>query len=215
MDTQKLTKHLEETPGYIARIRELMTPGNHGYSDTPTNRGFGPKSPCNDHAMHLADMEAAFVGNLAYYCMTIGTIPRHSLRGLWFINGECKGLHTYGLRELPALINHLIYWAPYIIGTEGIQDLLKAGEETRWYTKRTLPSEQQDEWVTQKQAEELTGRAYKTLWTWRNEGIVRHHKNKYGIVYNKQDLELMAKIREENQKVGRKGLKRNTENPIL
>lgn len=215
MDAQKLTEHLKETPHYIAHLRELMTPGNHGYSEVPTSRGFGPRTPLNEHAMHLADMEAAFIGNLAKYCIAMGTIPPHSLKGLWFINSECKGLHTYGLRELPTLINHLTHWAPYIIGTEGIDDLLKAGEETRWYTKHTLTHEQQDEWITQKQAEQLTGRAYKTLWTWRNQGIVRHHKNKYGIVYNKQDLELMAKIRRENQKVGRNGLKNNTKNPMI
>ena len=215
MDTQKLTEHLAETPSYIARHRELMTPGNLGYSDVPTSKGFGPKSPLNEHAMQLGDLEAAFVGNLARHCMILGTIPPHPLKGLWFIDGECKGIHTYGLKTLPALIRHLIHWAPHIIGTEGIQDILKAGEETRWYTKRTLPGEQKETWITQKQAEELTGRAYKTLWTWRKEGIVRHHKNKYGIVYNKQDLELMEKIRRENQKVGRKGLKRNTKNPKL
>lgn len=215
MDAKQLIEHLEETPSYIARLRELMTPTNHGYSDVPTSSGFGPRSPLNEHAMGLADMEAAFIGNLAYYCIAMGAIPLHSLKGLWFVDHECKGIHTYGLKTLPALVRHLIHWAPYIIGTEGVDDLLKAGEETRWYTKRTLPSEQQDEWITQKQAEELTGRAYKTLWTWRNEGIVRHHKNKYGIVYNKQDLELMKQIREENQKVGRKGLKRKTKNPML
>lgn len=215
MDTKQLQEHLKGTPHYIALLRQHMTPGNLGYTDAPAPSGFGPKSPCNEHAMHLADLEAAFIGNLARYCIAMGTIPPHTLKGLWFINGECKGLHTYGLRELPALINHLTHWAPYIIGTEGIDDLLKAGEETRWHTKHTLPSEQQDEWITQKQAEELTGRAYKTLWTWRKEDIVRHHKNKHGIVYNKQDLELMKKIREENQKVGRKGLKRNTKNPML
>ena len=215
MDTKALIEHLTDTPSYIARHRELMAPTNLGYSDMPTSSGFGPRTPLNEHAMHLADMEAAFIGNLARYCMEMGTIPPHSLKGLWFVDHECKGIHTYGLKTLPALINHLTYWAPHIIGTEGIQDILKAGEETRWYTKRTLPGEQQDEWITQKQAEELTGRAYKTLWTWRKEGIVRHHKNKYGIVYNKQDLELMKQIREENQKVGRKGLKRNTKNPML
>lgn len=215
MDTKALIEHLADTPSYIARHRELMTPTNLGYSEVPTSSGFGPRTPLNEHAMHLGDMEAAFVGNLARYCMAMGTVPPYPLKGLWFVDGECKGIHTYGLQTLPALISHLTYWAPYIIGTEGIQDILKAGEETRWYTKRTLPGEQQDEWVTQKQAEELTGRAYKTLWTWRKEGIVRHHKNKYGIVYNKQDLELMKQIREENQKVGRKGLKRNTKNPKL
>ena len=56
-----------------------MQPGGVGYNDTPTFGGFSPKSPCSDHAMELGDMEAAFVGNLARYCMAIGTIPRHKI----------------------------------------------------------------------------------------------------------------------------------------
>lgn len=209
MDAKQLQQHLKETPEYIARLRELMTPGNHGYSDTPTNRGFGPRSPLDEHALDLADMEAAFVGNLAYYCMAIGTIPRHSLRGLWLINGECKGLHTYGLRELPALINHLTHWAPHIIGTEGIDDLLKAGEETRWYTKRTLPNEQQETWLTQKQAEQHTGRTRWTLWQWRTNGTVRHHKDEHGTIYLKEDLDLMLEIMQGNKIRGMKGWTQN------
>ena len=46
-----------------------MLPGGVGYSDTPSFGGFSSKSPCSDHAMELGDMEAAFVGNLARYCM--------------------------------------------------------------------------------------------------------------------------------------------------
>lgn len=210
MNVEQLIEHLAETPSYIARHRELMTPGNLGYSEVPTSSGFGPRSPINEHAMGLADMEAAFIGNLARYCMAIGTIPPHSLKGLWFVDYECKGIHTYGLRELPALIRHLIHWAPYIIGTEGVDDLLKAGEETRWYTKRTLPGEQKEAWLTQKQAEEYTGRGRWALWEWRKEGIVRHRKDEYGTIYLKQDLDLMLEIKRGNQIRGMKGWTQTT-----
>lgn len=210
MDAQQLKEHLAETPAYIARLRELMTPGNCGYSDVPTSSGFGPRSPLNEHAMGLADMEAAFIGNLARYCMAMRTVPPHPLKGLWFIDGECKGIHTYGLKTLPALIRHLIHWAPYIIGTEGIQDILKAGEETRWYTKRTLPGEQKETWLTQKQAEAHTGRTRWTLWQWRTNGTVRHKKDEYGTIYLKQDLDLMLEIKRGNQIRGMKGWTQTT-----
>lgn len=210
MDTQQLKEHLAETPSYIARLRELMTPGNHGYSDAPASRGFGPKSPCNEYAMDLADMEAAFIGNLAKYCIAIGTIPPHSLKGLWFIDGECKGIHTYGPKTLPALINHLTEWAEEITATEGINKLLKAGEETRWYTKRTLPGEQKETWLTQKQAEEYTGRTRWALWQWRTHGTIRHQKDQYGTIYLKQDLELMLEIKRGNQIRGMKGWTQTT-----
>ena len=212
MDTKALIEHLADTPSYIARHRELMTPGNLGYSGAPTSKGFGPKSPCNEHAMGLADLEAAFIGNLAKYCIAIGAIPPHSLKGLWFIDGECKGIHTYGLQTLPALIRHLIHWAPYIIGTEGVEELLKAGEETRWYSKRTLPNEQKETWLTQKQAEEHTGRTRWTLWQWRTNGTVRHKKDQYGTIYPKQDLDLMMEIMRGNQIRGMRGWTQTTPN---
>lgn len=212
MDAKQLIEHLQQTPGFIQRLRELMTPGNHGYSEVPTSSGFGPRSPLNERAMGLADLEAAFIGNLAKYCIAIGTIPPHSLKGLWFIDGECKGIHTYGLKTLPALIRHLIHWAPYIIGTEGVEDLLRAGQETRWYSKRTLPNEQPETWLTQKQAEEHTGRTRWTLWQWRTNGTVRHKKDQYGTIYLKEDLDLMMEIMRGNQIRGMRGWTQTTPN---
>ena len=178
-----------------------MLPGGVGYSDTPTFGGFGPKSPCSDHAMELGDMEAAFVGNLARYCMVIGTIPRHSLKGLWWVNGECKGILTYdedaATLPIQGLINHLIYWAPYIIGTEGVDELLRAGEETRWYSKKMFPHET-GEWLSEEEARRITGRTKKTLWEWRKAGTVRNIKDEHGISYRKEDLELMMEIKRGN-----------------
>ena len=178
-----------------------MHPGGVGYSDTPTFGGFSPKSPCSDHAMELGDMEAAFVGNLARYCMVIGTIPRHSLKGLWWVNGECKGISTHNedAATLPiqGLINHLIYWAPYIIGTEGVDELLRAGQETRWYSQKMFPHET-GEWVNEDKAIDITGRTKKTLWEWRKAGTVRNIKYEHGISYYKADLELMMEIKRGN-----------------
>ena len=176
-----------------------MQPGGVGYSDTPSFGGFSPKSPCSDHAMELGDMEAAFVGNLARYCMAIGTIPRHSLKGFWWVNGECKGISTYNedAATLPiqGLINHLTYWAPYIIGTEGVDELLRAGEETRWYSKKMFPQED-NQWLTLEQACELTGRARKTIQDWKREGWLETLDDNWGVMYSRTGLET---IKEMNQ----------------
>ena len=179
-----------------------MQPGGVGYSDTPSFGGFGSKSPCSDHAMELGDMEAAFVGNLARYCMALGTIPRHSLKGLWWVDGECKGLGVVDwesdVEPIETLISHLIYWAPYIIGTEGVDELLRAGEETRWYSRKMFPNEDVKEWISEDEAMAITGRSKWTLWEWRKAGTVRNIKDEHGISYRKEDLELMMEIKRGN-----------------
>ena len=187
-----------------------MHPGGVSYSDTPTFGGFSSKSPCSDHAMELGDMEAAFVGNLARYCMAIGTIPRHSLKGLWWVNGECKGISTHdedaATLPIQGLINHLAYWAPYIIGTEGVDELLRAGEETRWYSKKMFPSEAgAEDWVSEDEAMAITGRSKWALWEWRKAGTVRNIKDEHGISYRKEDLELMMEIKRGNMIRGMRG----------
>ena len=183
-----------------------MLPGGVGYSDTPSFGGFSPKSPCSDHAMELGDMEAAFVGNLARYCMALGTVPRHSLKGLWWVDGECKGLGVVDwesdVEPIQSLINHLIYWAPYIIGTEGVEELLRAGEETRWYSRKMFPHEDVKEWVSEDEAMTITGRSKWTLWEWRKAGTVRNIKDEHGISYRKEDLELMMEIKRGNMMRG-------------
>ena len=175
-----------------------MQPGGVGYSDTPTFGGFSPKSPCSDHAMELGDMEAAFVGNLARYCMALGTIPRHSLRGLWWVNGECKGIltHDEDAATLPiqGLINHLIYWAPYIIGTEGVDELLRAGEETRQYSKGMFPQED-TRWVGIEEAQRITGRAKFTINQWRLKGWIEALDDNWGVMYSRPGLETIMEMK--------------------
>ena len=175
-----------------------MHPGGVGYTDTPTFGGFGPKSPCSDHAMELGDMEAAFVGNLARYCMALGTIPRHSLRGLWWVNGECKGIltHDEDAATLPiqGLINHLAYWAPYIIGTEGVDELLRAGEETRQYSKGMFPQED-TRWVGIEEAQRITGRAKFTINQWRLKGWIETLDDNWGVMYSRPGLETIMEMK--------------------
>ena len=175
-----------------------MQPGGVGYNDTPTFGGFGPKSPCSEHAMELGDMEAAFVGNLARYCMALGTIPRHSLKGLWWVNGECKGISTHdedaATLPIQGLINHLIYWAPYIIGTEGVDELLRAGEETRQYSKGMFPQED-TRWVGIEEAQRITGRAKFTINQWRLKGWIETLDDNWGVMYSRPGLETIMEMK--------------------
>ena len=175
-----------------------MHPGGVGYSDTPTFGGFSSKSPCSDHAMELGDMEAAFVGNLARYCMALGTIPRHSLKGLWWVNGECKGISTHdedaATLPIQGLINHLIYWAPYIIGTEGVDELLRAGEETRQYSKGMFPQED-TRWVGIEEAQRITGRAKFTINQWRLKGWIETLDDNWGVMYSRPGLETIMEMK--------------------
>ena len=175
-----------------------MHPGGVGYTDTPTFGGFGPKSPCSDHAMELGDMEAAFVGNLARYCMALGTIPRHSLRGFWWVNGECKGIGTYdedaATLPIQGLINHMIYWSPYIIGTEGVDELLRAGEETRQYSKGMFPQED-TRWVGIEEAQRITGRKARTIRLWKEKGWIETLDDNWGVMYSRPGLETIMEMK--------------------
>ena len=181
-----------------------MLPGGIGYSDTPTFGGFGPKSPCSEHAMELADTEAAFLGNVANYCIKLGTIPRISLRPFWFVNGSCLGIRALGhdedeidlwgehtghdyLAPIYSVVDHLVQYAPFILGTEGIGELLKAGQETRWYSEKMFPQEE-DQWVNIDQAKQITGRSEKTLHTWRRAGWVKTITSECGTLFSHDGL---------------------------
>lgn len=190
----------------IKRHRSRMAPGGVGYSDSPTFGGFGPKLPFSIHAMELGDLEAAFVGNLARYCMAMGTIPQYSLRGLWWVNGECKGLAVMDwesdVEPIQGLINHLIRYAPFIVGTEGVEDILENGRSTRWYGEKMFPREV-GEWVTVDEAAIQAGRSTRTITRWIQSGAVRALGEQDSTEVLLEDVFIMKKVAEENMKRGR------------
>lgn len=213
MDAEQLENHLKQTCDMIRRHRGRILPGGVGYQDNPTFGGFGPKLPFSEHAMELADLEAAFVGNLARYCMAMGTIPQRPRKGFWWVNGECKGIkggmdedeydmwgnpngHDY-LVDIRELIDHLRTWAPSIIKTEGVEELLSAGEDIRWYSLKMFPQED-DKWISEEEAKNRTGRNLRTLQRWRESGVVEFFKDNWGVMYLERDLDLIAGIKREN-----------------
>lgn len=184
LDAQQLRQHLDRTIDAIRRHRARIKRGGIGYSDTPTFGGFGPKSPCNDAMMDLADSEAACLGNVALTCMRRGAIPPVSLRPLWFTDrGKCIGLRIIGhdedefdmwgnhtgadyLDPLFPIVSHLKAYSGEVLATEGIEWLLWEWQHTRDLYHEMYPVEDPC-WLTVNEAKELTGRSEKTLNDWR------------------------------------------------
>ena len=112
-----------------------------------------------------------------------------------FFSGQFTG-YDY-LHKIRRVVNHLINHAESVMDTSGVEDILSAGEDTRWYSLKMFPSEG-EEWVSEPKAMDITGRTKKTLWEWRKAGTVRFVKDEQGIEYHKPDLELMMEIKRGN-----------------
>ena len=218
-DAQELTEHLQLSCAMIRRHRSRMIPGGIGYSDNPTFGGFGPKSPCNESAMEMGDMEAAFVGNLARYCIARGSIPAIPLKGFWWVNGVCRGVGGSGMDEdeigffsgeftgydylhkIRKVVGHLINHAEAVMQTSGVEDLLGAGEDTRWYSLKMFPMENpshESDWVTLEEAMELTGRTSRTLINWSESGSVDRIGEGRDAIYSRADIEAHMQVVREN-----------------
>lgn len=218
-DAQELAEHLQLSCAMIRRHRSRMIPGGIGYSDNPTFGGFGPKSPCNESAMEMGDLEAAFVGNLARYCIARGSIPAIPLKGFWWVNGVCRGVGGSGMDEdeigffsgeftgydylhkIRRVVDHLINHAEAVMDTSGVEDILSAGEDTRWYSLKMFPMENpshESDWVTLEEAMELTGRTSRTLINWAESGSVDRIGEGRDAIYSRVDIEAHMKIVREN-----------------
>ena len=174
--------------------------------------------------MEMGDLEAAFVGNLARYCMAMGTIPRRPLKGFWWVNGACRGVKggfdedefdLFGnpngfdyLHEVREVVQHLRTWAPAIVKTEGVEELLSAGNDVRWYSLEMFPQENphlEPEWLNLDEVMKLTGRTFRTIRNWSEEGSVTAIGAGRDAIYNRQDIQAHMKLVQEN-------LVRNAEN---
>ena len=213
MDAEALDKHLRETPSFIRRHRGRMISGAPGYQDIVVFQGFGPQSPVNEDAMEMADLEAAFIGNLARYCMAIGSIPRIPLKGFWWVNGECRGMQNAMIEDefnmmgefngrdvlapIGRVVEHLRAHVGNVLATEGVEDILQAGEDTRWYSLKMFPQED-ERWETESQIMEQTGVNYKTLSRWRKSGTIQFLDDGKERMYRRDDIELIMRIKREN-----------------
>ena len=108
-----------------------------------------------------------------------------------FFSGAFTG-YDY-LHKIRKVVNHLINHAESVMDTSGVEDILSAGEDTRWYSLKMFPSEG-EEWVSEAKAMDITGRTVQTLREWRRSGTVRFVKDEQGIEYYKPDLDLKMEI---------------------
>lgn len=159
--------------------------------------------------MEMADMEAAFIGNLARYTMTVGSVPLKARKGFYWVHGVCRGMknamiedefdmhgnHTGEdvLAPIQGMVDHLRTHLGAVMDTEGVQDILRAGQETRWYSLKAFPNED-DSWLTEEQAQDYTGRDERTLRRWRKAGVVESIKDHSGVMYRKADLDMQMEI---------------------
>ena len=112
-----------------------------------------------------------------------------------FFSGEFNG-YDY-LHKIRKVVDHLINHAEAVMQTSGVEDILSAGEDTRWYSLKMFPSEG-EEWVSEAKAMDITGNSLRTLQRWREAGTVRFVKDGQGIEYYKPDLDLMMEIKRGN-----------------
>ena len=201
MIEQQLIDHLRNTPGFIEQHRARVTPGGRIMNDLPGSpNGYGPKSPCNDGAILLADSEGATIGRLASYCQNRGTIPYFPLKGFWWVKGRCLGLSSGdGLAEFRAVVRTLESYAAEILATEGIAPYLKAMEEIRGVSEAMFPHES-DEWLTMSQAKEFTGRSQSTIYEWIAAGGIPTLDDRWGLMISRNALHLKLAIVAANKK---------------
>ena len=188
-DAQELDQHLKETEWFIEQHRAQAVATNTGYSDEePTFSGFGPKSPCNDNAIDMADEEAVAVEYLARYCIARGSIPAIPLKGFWWSKTRCLGLKSGDLSEFRKVVGHLRRHVDAVFDTEGIAEHLELMEGVRLYSKRMFPNEDTD-WLTMEEAIEFTGKSQATIYEWLKAGGIPTLDDRWGLMISKKHLQ--------------------------
>ena len=188
-DAQELDQHLKETEWFIEQHRAQAVATNTGYSDEePTFSGFGPKSPCNDNAIDMADEEAVAVEYLARYCIARGSIPAIPLKGFWWSKTRCLGLKSGDLSGFRKVVGHLRRHVDAVFGTEGIAEHLELMEGIRLYSKRMFPNEDTD-WLTMEEAIEFTGKSQATIYEWLKAGGIPTLDDRWGLMISKVHLQ--------------------------
>lgn len=156
--------------------------------------GFGPKSPCNDGAIFLADQEAATIGRLASYCINLGAIPAFPLRGFWWSRGRCLGMKAGDdLADIVKVIGYLRAHVGNVLNAEGVEPYLVAMEEVRSIGLGMFPNEDEN-WVTMEEAMDFTGRKKSIIYEWIKAGGVPVLDDRWGLMISKEHLRMKMAI---------------------
>ena len=193
-DAQELDQHLKETEWFIEQHRAQAVATNTGYSDEePTFSGFGPKSPCNDNAIDMADEEALLIEYLARYCIARGSIPAIPLKGFWWSKTRCLGLKSGDLAGFRKVIGHLRRHVDAVFDTEGIAEHLELMADLRESSKRMFPNEDTD-WLTMEEAKAFTGKGQATIYEWLKAGGIPTLDDRWGLMISKSHLQTKMAI---------------------
>ena len=188
-DAQELDQHLKETEWFIEQHRAQAVATNTGYSDEePTFNGFGPKSPCSDNALDMADEEAVAVEYLARYCIARGSIPAIPLKGFWWSKTRCLGLKSGDLSGFRKVIGHLRRHVDAVFDTEGIAEHLQLMADLRKSSKRMFPNEDTD-WLTMEEAIKFTDKDESTIYKWLKAGGIPTLDDRWGLMISKVHLQ--------------------------
>lgn len=151
----------------------------------------GSKPPGNLSAQALADMEVCFVGNLIDYCVAVGSVPPVRMGCFWRdCEGGILGLRSSGIVEdehgerypdLERVISHLRAYAGEVVTTEGVGDLLRAGEVTRDIS-RFYYDKPDKNYVSVQEAARVAGRAVVTIYKWMENGWIEAIQDAHGGV---------------------------------
>lgn len=187
---QLLNKHLLETPFFVEQHRARMNPTNYAYSDDGGgSTGFGPKSPCQDNAIDLADYEVALIGELAMLCMDAGTIQPRPFKGFWRNRkGHCVGMMVDGMPHVKAMCEYLRARVPAILETEGVGELLVEMGQVRKKSMQMFPNED-DNWLTMEEAQAFTGKSDKMIYQWIQAGGIPTLDDRWGLMISKKHLQ--------------------------
>ena len=196
LDAQKLRDHLSEVTEYVERARTDFLHNNPltvPHEDDPFVKPPPPgsKPPGNLSAQALADMEVCFVGNLIDYCVAMGSVPPVRMGCFWRdCDGGILGLRPSGIVEdehgerypdLERVISHLRAYAGEVVTTEGVGDLLRAGEATR-DCSRFYYDKPDKNYVSVKEAATIAGRAVVTIYKWMENGWIESIQDANGDV---------------------------------
>lgn len=151
----------------------------------------GSKPPGNLSADQIADAEVSFVGNIADFCIAMGSIPPVKM-GCFFRSetGEVKGLRPASVVEdgyserypgLEHVISHLRAYAGEVVSTEGVGVLLTAGEHTRAWSRYYYDKPNKD-YVTIKEAASEVGVVPRTIYRWIENSWIECIQDMYGEV---------------------------------
>lgn len=215
-DEQSFKDFVLATPDFIKRHRTHMIQYEVREITDEKISGFtliGTSSPLDLNSMGWGDAEAAALGQMLHWLMEAEIIPRIRLHGFWWNKVHPRRCLGYsgapgameGVRKASEL---LAMHACEVLSTNSheLEDFLLEWGKIRAIGYREFPEErpgndddpsQVEEWLTLNEAEELTGRGWRTIYRWYKDGLLETTKEGKisEMLFEKSSLEKALKIK--------------------